>query len=75
MRRSSGPNQEVGFGESGIGAQRAATAEPIKSLRQARERKDQLQTKDALEELKETQFKAFDAISEDLKKYYKDSYE
>ena len=44
MRKSSGPNQEAGFGQSGIGAQRAATAEPIKSLKQARERKDQLQT-------------------------------
>jgi len=70
MRKSSGPNQEAGFGQSGIGAQRAATAEPIKSLKQARERKDQLQTKDALEELKETQFEAFDAITNDLKKYY-----
>ena len=70
MRKSSGPNQEVGFGQSGIGAQRAATVEPIKSLKQARERKDQLQTKDALEDLKETQFEAFDAIQEDLKKYY-----
>jgi len=70
MRKSSGPNQEAGFGQSGIGAQRAATAEPIKSLKQARERKDQLQTKDALEELKEKQYEAFDAITEDLKKYY-----
>jgi len=70
MRKNSGPNQEAGFGQSGIGAQRAATSESIKSLKQARERKDQLQTKDALEDLKETQFEAFDAIQEDLKKYY-----
>lgn len=70
MRKSSGQNQEVGFDQSSIGAQRAATAEPIKSLKQARERKDELQTKDALEELKEKQYEAFDAITEDLKKYY-----
>jgi len=71
MRRSSGPNQEAGFGtQSGIGAQRAATAERIKSLKQAKERKDQLQTKDALDNLKSTQFEAFNAITEDLKKYY-----
>jgi len=72
MRRSSGQNMEEGgnFNQSSIGAQRAATAEPIKSLKQARERKDQIQTKEALEDLKEAQNEAFFSIHDDLKKYY-----
>tara|TARA_R100000654_G_C2685011_1_gene127821 strand:+ start:1347 stop:3137 length:1791 start_codon:yes stop_codon:yes gene_type:complete len=70
MRKSSGPNQEVGFVASSVGAQRAATAEKIKSLKQARERKDQLQTKEALEDLKDTQNEMFFSIRNQLEKYY-----
>lgn len=70
MRKSSGPNQESGFVASSVGAQRAATAEKIKSLKQARERKDQLQTKEALEDLKDTQNEMFFSIRNQLEKYY-----
>jgi len=71
MRRSSGPNQEGGFAKSSVGAQRAATAERIKSLKQAKERKDQLQSKESLDKLKDTQNDAFFAIANDLEKNYK----
>lgn len=70
MKRKGGVGQEGGMASTGMGAQRASTAEPIKSLEAARKRKGDLLPREEAAELLKANEDRFFALSDDLRSSY-----